>query len=548
MTFINDELNREIDDLLIELGMGPLSVAPKLAKLRLHLEHGAQPDEIRVESLLKAFRGLRHFWPMIDFSDDFVDFLTPQAKVLQAQAHIEICGYGRAGRLLQCMLRHDSARIQSEANGLLGRLHKQRFVNALKEQNSDLAEHHVKLALRHYERSFADDPAWHGANILGLIWRANRENLSVDGDLTGWTGKVGAEIAKIDSAHKTSAWSESAKAQCFLANNDRENAKKIYSNYADLALKLDRKSASFTIGGDLRQLIEIWNLGSDDELLGSLTHRLISLSSEKTKRQIAQELLREMEIADFDATLILQAMVAENISVSGRGFRNLAKCQSGIVKIRNLHAAGVGGSGFLISGHSIGHETNEPVLVTNEHVLSETGEGETAIAQVNARIDFERLGTQDIQVRRIIWSGSTSPSRGKEPHDVTLSLLSDVPKSAEPLEICDNPGFRFPGSRRRRLGFVIPVGHPDMGQLSYSLGENEVVDHELSDDGPEPSRIRYVANTKHGSSGCPILTGGGQVVAVHEGYCPKREVNQGLAMSKVIKVVSEDLRREKRGN
>ena len=52
------------------------------------------------------------------------------------------------------------------------------------------------------------------------------------------------------------------------------------------------------------------------------------------------------------------------------------------------------------------------------------------------------------------------------------------------------------------------IGHPLGGVLSFSVSDNEVVDHELDDNPlvpPHSRRIHYRAPTEPGSSGSPVL-------------------------------------------
>jgi V8-like Glu-specific endopeptidase len=53
---------------------------------------------------------------------------------------------------------------------------------------------------------------------------------------------------------------------------------------------------------------------------------------------------------------------------------------------------------------------------------------------------------------------------------------------------------------------VMIVGHPKGGDLSFSVSDNEVVDHELDDDPRDrPRRIHYRTPTEPGSSGSPVF-------------------------------------------
>ena len=59
-------------------------------------------------------------------------------------------------------------------------------------------------------------------------------------------------------------------------------------------------------------------------------------------------------------------------------------------------------------------------------------------------------------------------------------------------------------ARQRAKVFI--VGHPKGGDLSFSVSDNEVVDHELDDEPCDrPRRIHYRTPTEPGSSGSPVF-------------------------------------------
>jgi hypothetical protein len=155
------------------------------------------------------------------------------------------------------------------------------------------------------------------------------------------------------------------------------------------------------------------------------------------------------------------------------------------------------------------------VVLTNHHVVygKEAEAGLLATKDYEAAIHFSRA-----QAVFHFWKGAmeaktfrlgdvlrhsyraeadfaVAPLKGAAPVGLALKL-SRNPKPLAPASITD------PGQRAK----VIVIGHPNGGGLSFSLSNNEVVDHEL-DDTPRdrPRRIHYRTSTERGSSGSPVL-------------------------------------------
>ena len=138
------------------------------------------------------------------------------------------------------------------------------------------------------------------------------------------------------------------------------------------------------------------------------------------------------------------------------------------------------------------------------------------------------------------------------PFDITIARLNELPDAATPLAHCGNRDvFDPPHPGDSSLGFVLPIGHPGGRDLTYSIGDNDVLDHDLSHDDDALAYVCYTANTEGGSSGCPIFSGAGEVVAVHQRWSPKRltrsprigipataTTNHGIALANLIRRVN----------
>ena len=67
---------------------------------------------------------------------------------------------------------------RSEILGLLGRAHKQRFVD--RSENRDLAKRELDASVNWYLQGYDLDRAWHGANLVALVRRAEHDGIVLE--------------------------------------------------------------------------------------------------------------------------------------------------------------------------------------------------------------------------------------------------------------------------------------------------------------------------------------------------------------------------------
>ncbi len=454
-------------------------------------------------------------------------FATEAAKVAQgnlliyvkrqlAQAKIELGHLDEAVTLLEALAQDvehgGSAKERSEVTGLLGRTHKQRFVEAV--AGGAKGEDELRAAVRAYGQVFDLDRAWHGANIVALVARAEREGLSAGTDNAETWARRLLDALQEKARPEWSPWDYASAGEAYLALGDKENVAGCFAHYWNMA-----NADAFALAGTERQLREIWQITSEsaDKLLASL---LVHLEARKLAapgggaRYTAadlQTLATQLQAATGKAEATFGA--GSGIPL-GRVLRILDRAKS-ICRIADIHDPKRAGTGFLVNGPDLSPPVDGVFVLTNHHVLhgDEAGDALLASEDYRASIDVQRAQAEfhyweGLPKSRTIKLGKVIRSSPRCEADFALASLSEaVPANlALPLSRTLKPlGSRnFTDPKRRAKVFV--VGHPQGGDLSFSLSDNEVVDHEL-DDNPcgHPRRIHYRTPTEPGSSGSPVF-------------------------------------------
>jgi V8-like Glu-specific endopeptidase len=180
-------------------------------------------------------------------------------------------------------------------------------------------------------------------------------------------------------------------------------------------------------------------------------------------------------------------------------------------------------------------------VVTNWHVTSNPPRHPLALDPKGATAIFEA----DHASRRYPLTGILFES---ETLDCTVLAVKDVPARIVPLPIHDGP---LPSYDENSPGLVYIIGYPGGRNLTYSLRDNEVLDHEGPPDGKPPvrtlRRIQYRATTEPGSSGSPVFDAEGwRVLALHHaGHATDMErlnghrgtwpANEGILMLSIMR-------------
>jgi hypothetical protein len=460
---------------------------------------------------LAELRGERRFVEMRRRAEELVGAFPDHATLRRqlAQSLIELGQWESARLHLERVVDRAPDDERREAIGLLGRIEKQRFVHA-GGVAGPTASGALASAVRSYSRVWSERrAAWHGVNVLALTVRARREGIEVPEATPVET--LAEEVA---AAAGGDVWREAILMETRLAVGDLVGALRHARAY------VAGEADAFAVGGTLRQLREIWfpNPGDPHEreliavLEGGLARRAGGLEGlpEAIDLRGANTTLGELEA-----------------NSPPEDFYTVDHLRTGLARARAVGRVDDGdgrrvGTGFLVWGRAL-HPTlpDEPVLVSNFHVLNEKGEavgGLQPIVARRAKIVFENAG-EGLCARY----GVTDVLFERKELDVVVARVAAEARPAHGPESCcpvtDDP----PPGKPPRCAII---GHPAGHALSFSLVRNRL--HDVLDE----TWFIYDSPTSGGSSGSPVFSRYWEVVAVHHAGAPQRPV----------KVAAPDLR------
>lgn len=434
----------------------------------------------------------------------------------QAQAKVDCGRLDEALAVLSALagdVRGGGRKDRSEVAGLLGRVHKQRFVNAT--ENSEDGSAALREAIASHSSVFDLDPSWHGANIIALSARAERDGIGIEtGPAELWASRL---LQELNDAGRASwgAWDFAAAGEAWLALGDPERSAASFRDYWS-SPNVD----AFALGGTARQLREIWQAGSrEDPFLSSLLVQVearllgraggrVEWSSDDLITRVAgigrqlQDHARAEALFGADSTLQLQKLLT------------LIRRAGAVCRVFDPQRSKSGGTGFLVDGALFGAGSSAPLLLTNHHVLygPEITEELLALPEYRGAVPLGRAKAQftywDCSSERTFDLQAILSYSPRNEIDFTLaSLAGEVPPGvALPICVDARPlasrNILDPAQRSK----VLIIGHPRGEALTFSLSDNEVVDHELDGNPcPSPRRIHYRTTTDRGNSGSPVL-------------------------------------------
>jgi len=499
-------------------------------------ESAAEPfpaDESK--TLLRHLRRKRRFELMGLLADAFLraGATDPELQRQYSQAMIDLADLSAAETTLHRILSDPRSpqREQYEANGLLGRISKQLYVNA-NQPVSARQQRNLGQAVDYYWQAYSanrERNIWQGVNVAALLARARRDQVATgaaglideqqildeidrvlrqredaDGTLEYWDLAIALETA-------VGRW-DSIRAQTpGDAEQFATQAKNRLRHYLH-----DPKVDAFECASTLRQLREVWqlptNISPGDVLINGLQAALLK---------------REGGHVQLEAGDVQQGLEK---NFSGEADLPLLWWQTGLRRCMAVAridspAGKALGTGFLISGPDFLDDTgNTPVLVTNWHVISKDAEHPLSIAPEGATAFFEGCGKR-YNVQKIL-----AFSRKL---DATLVSLESIDPGVDhcPLK---PPPVAFDKTKQQRLYII---GHPGGRSLSFSLHDSIWLD-------TDGKRLHYRTPTEGGNSGSPVFDQENwTLVALHHAGTNKMarlnnqpgtyEANEGMAISAI---------------
>jgi hypothetical protein len=485
-----------------------------------------------LEQVAGALRATGRDWPQI--RRQYAQALIDQDKMLAAIDALEA--------LIARTERSDPAEA-TEARGLLGRVYKQLYVDAVNADPAaavlSLHQRNLQHAFDAYHAVYQAAPArnlWHGINAVALTRRAERDGVPLQE--TPDPATLAREILASLQARQAAdlaTWDLATAAEACVALGDTNGALLWVAQY------IQRTDAdAFELASTLRQLTEVWTLRIDTPpgslVLPLLQSQLLNHSGGRiamTARDVAPTLRRTEEHAT-DAHL--EKVLGREGVVTLSWYRVGLDRTRAVAKILNKLEDGFG-TGFLVRGSDLAPGLGETLLLlTNAHVISDDpavqakhGSLEPTDALVTFEA-FEAASGQKFRVTELLW---TSPP---DQLDASLVRLDPPVPAIEPFPVAK----RLPVADGVQKVYVI--GHPGGRSLSVSLNDNLLLDW-------DDRLIHYRAPTEGGSSGSPVFNQQWDLIGLHHagGLAMKRlkdqegtyPANEGIWIRRIITALAE---------
>jgi hypothetical protein len=549
------------DEFLERLGEATASfdrdAASRLAnELIAALDQGETLSTASARRILQELRRKRFFDLMERLAEALRQFGHDEAIIrrLYAQALIDQGRAPAAIDVLEALIARtaEDPAENAEARGLLGRVYKQRYVDAVNAEPQAAARRGCQLDLRrslaaYHEIYRADrlEHHWHGINAAALVARARRDGVPLDdapddGELAR---EILAGIEARGPRQQLDHWRVATAAEACVALGRPADALLWIAEY------VQRQTAdAFELSSTLRQLTEVWRLeiGSPP---GSLLLPL--LQSHLLQRQGGRVELASGAIGETRGRTAAVAAAATAAADSGAGAAaaGLEKVlgQDGVVtltwyrtgldrcrlvaQVQTRMGEGIG-TGFLVRGSDFWPALDGLLLLTNAHVVSDDPAVQDrfgSLPSAEAWIRFEALqpdGGSRCRAAMLLWSSPPAEL------DATLLALDPPPAADDFYPIAS----RLPPLDGPQKVYVI--GHPGGRSLSLSLQDNLLLDH----DGER--LLHYRAPTEGGSSGSPVFNQQWDLIGLHhagsmqmrrlKGVAGTWPANEGIWIQRII--------------
>lgn len=453
-----------------------------------------------------------------------------------------------------------------EVLGLLGRSHKQVYVNDARSQKAEISKTALKLALDYYaeavvaktkltakamgetagEDVHVEKDVWNGINLIALQALAARDKVVVPkycepkSDAVKMIGAI-----RSDSGDP---WEQATLGEAYVACGNFPEAAVHYGKFLG-----NSDTTPFHINSALRQLREVWQLkpgnGDEGQLLAGIETRMLSASG-GTLTVNAGNVVAERASPGQQQTSIFDAVLKESSMAVSGGYAmpetvlgsfgaqpynwhmELTKRCSAVGRV-TVSRKGTIGTGFLIAGADLADEfAGELLFLTNSHVVS----GGKSMQGVE-RAMYQPLQSPPAKPSqiRVVFDAAPNKAPGsgyacslvwESPiSELDVALLRFSTATPSGIEACpiaeEPPPLRVQtASRKARKSRVYVVGYPGGRELAISLDDSHLLDRgpkRLL--GPQFGHYEYMhyrTPTESGSSGSPVFDEADwQVVGIH---------------------------------
>jgi len=516
---------------------------------------GQVPSPTTARDLLNLLRAYRRFEALSVLADALIRMGREElfATRLYAQGLIDQGLLIAAREILHGLIRRAASDPpeRSEVRGLMGRVNKQIYVDA-RGRPSDQARQALRQAIACYQEVYEEDHQkhlWHGVNLVALMHRAHIDGIAIRGlpDPVSLADAI-IEAVRNPQGRTVEGWDYACAVEACIALEDWDAATDWMARY------IEHKSTDhFALAGTLRQLTEVWRFTAETPEAGQL---VVALRGALLRSRDGRLELTPGQLQHTTAALDNPGPRLERI-LGTVGLQTLTWLRTGMERARSVALIrGPGGrgigTGFLMRGGDLHPALGDELLVvTNAHVVSEL-QDDGGIEPDQAMITFEAqngaAGSQQPQyhVAKLLWN---SP---KQHLDTSLLRPDPAVAGIAPCPIAKS----LPALNNDQRVYII--GHPEGGELSFSLQDNELLDHEGPPGGkptqPERCLIHYRAPTEPGSSGSPVFNeapdwqviglhhAGGEYVRKLNGQSGTYAANEAIWIQSIAKAMADSFK------
>jgi len=508
------------------------------------------------KALLKMLRNARQFDQLSRMADRFISrdpAMLSELSVPYAQGLID------GGRLIAGIevltAAEQSGKLtldeRKEVDGLLGRAHKQIYLNFVRTQGDammlrDTMGPHLGTSVEHYAKhTNPTQPGttyYHGINLVALLARAKRDGITIDAKFGDADQIARGIIAGIEPAAEigNDAWQIVTLGEAYLAIGDFENAAKWYGRFAQ-----HPSVSAFELNSAIRQLEELWQLSAEQTGPGAIVTGLKTVLAQKDGGSMT---LKPKELRALANANVVQFASHFETKTEGGEFINfgllkqIVHCGDAVAAVQKPNGQSWvnHGTAFLVKGSDFSPDLpdDRSYLLTNAHVMwdfDQPGHGnhpESSGLPVDwrhVRIVFESHQmdgrNEPYACARVVWQSPSSH------HDAVLFELREaVPRErAAPLSMAtrDCP-LRVADTGGAHATRLCVLGHPGGRELALSyVGSIQQNNAILVDKGPreangDPEFLHYSTPTEGGNSGSPVFAADTwRVVALHHAGYPE---------------------------
>jgi hypothetical protein len=395
-----------------------------------------------------------------------------------------------------------SSPMYGEATYLLGDAYIEHFVSA-SPRTSRPGRSALSRAIQTYGRGFDADRqqhVWHGVRLVALLAAAQRCHIQTPTALKQRTlaRALLKQFERIPTSLRTQGYHAGvAQLQIALGNWPLvEEHLRVYLATPDLSAD-DLKSVH-------RDLTELWDIEHDPRgapLVAALRARVLRTAGGSVMIPTA-----DLPIpSSADVSTVLEGRFGGIDTQSVRWMQTSLERVRSVGAVRSLAGRGYG-TCFLVEARAVGLALDELVAITAAHVIGDREH--STLKASETQVVFEATDPPTVsEVVSVLWTSPTTRL------DTTVLRLRIRPTGIKGLPLADSlPSLDEPTR-------VYLAGHPGGRELSISLQDNELLDHEGPPSGTPPTpdvvRLHYRAPTEAGSSGSPVFNQQWEVIGVH---------------------------------